>query len=556
MKTTNVTALGSAMRRRSKQITAALCAAIVFSTVCVTSASAEKKKMPKPSPTPTATATPAPVVEATPEANFSFDKVIERAERLSKEPYDDNAQKISGEWLKISYDDQRNIRFRPQYAFLKGKSNFEVQFFHPGFIFDRTVGFNIVENDVATEVPFDSSWFHYEWGDKPVPPIPSNMHYAGFRVHYPLHSQEYKDEILVFLGASYFKFLGRKQKYGISARGLAIDTAEPRPEEFPLFRQFWMYRPTMESDTITVFAFMDSPSITGAYSFVLRPGTNSVVDVRAVLFPRKEIGKMGIAPLTSMFLYGENRTRNFDDFRPEVHDSDGLLLHTGGGEWVWRPLVNRERLNIAYYGDTNPLGFGLMQRDRNFENYQDLEAFYQERPSYWVEPIGQWGKGHLELVELPTNSETNDNIVAYWVPEKRPVPGERFEFSYRITSLLKDDKLSPRANAIATRFSSAQRPGSDDKEKLLGRLFVIDFAGRDFDYLDAAQPVEGVVWSSSGTINNVIAHKNDNTGGWRLTFDFFPEKGKTYADFRGYLKLGDKALTETWTYLWTPEPAK
>jgi periplasmic glucans biosynthesis protein len=482
--------------------------------------------------------------------SFSFDSVKQIAKELSSKPYDAEPTKISGDWLKISYDDFRSIRYRAENALFKKSSPFEIQFFHPGFIFDRTVKFSTVDNGKANNVPFHTEWFNYEWGGKEVPKIPVNMRYSGFRVHYPLHSTAYKDELLVFLGASYFKFLGRGQKYGLSTRGLAIDTAADSGEEFPYFTDFWVVKGDPKSHELLVYALLDSPSVAGAYSFVFRPGANTYVDIKSVLYPRKTINKMGVAPLTSMFLYGENKTKDFDDFRPEVHDSDGLLLRTGSGEWIWRPLVNRQWVNLSLFLDNNPKGFGLLQRDRSFQNYQDIEAFYEERPSYWVEPLSDWGQGHIELVEIPTNSETNDNIVAYWVPKNTPKQGDVLEFAYRITAMSSDKKLHAKSRTVSSRIGSAERPGSTNPDKN-ARIFVLDFEGEELDFLSDSQPVEGNVWNSSGKVGNIISHKNRGTGGWRLTFDFYPEKGK-HSDFRVFLKLGDTALTETWTYLWTP----
>src|SRR5690606_23556797 len=281
----------------------------------------------------------------------------------------------------------------------------------------------------------DPDFFIYHGDPVQVPADAiSRLGYAGLRVHYPLNKPQYKDEFLVFQGASYFRLVGPGQAYGLSARGLAINTAEASGEEFPAFREFWLIKPAADASRMWFIALLDSPSLTGAYSFELAPGAPTSVRVEARLFPRADITKLGIAPLTSMFFYGENRTRFIDDFRPEVHDSDGLLMQTGAGEWIWRPLANPPELRVTSLQDRNPLGFGLLQRHRNFVTYHDTEAKYVRRASICIEPDGQWGAGRLELVVIPTDSDTNDNIVAYWVPSAPVKAGSDWRFRYKLTT--------------------------------------------------------------------------------------------------------------------------
>lgn len=483
--------------------------------------------------------------------SFSFDSVVAAAQALADQPFDETSMKLTGDWLTLNYDEYRALRFRSEHALFRDASPFEVHFFHPGGIFTQMSKVSVVEGNVAHNLKFDPAWFRYDF-TRQAPAYPENFGFAGIRVHYPLNTKTYKDELIVFQGASYFKFLGRNQKYGLSARGLAIDSGMNKAEEFPFFREFWISRPEKSSQVLTIFALLDSPSITGAYSFEIHPAENSIVNIREVLFPRKTIDKVGIAPLSSMFFFGENKTLLADDFRPEVHDSDGLLLHTGSGEWVWRPLVNRQWLTNTSFVDRDPRGFGLIQRDREFSSYEDVEAFYHERPSYWIEPTNSWGGGRIELVELPTRSEINDNIVVFWVPEQPVVAGNRLEFSYRLTALLDDKKLVPShvARTLQSRVGTVARAGLEGMVNN-GRLFVVEFTGKELELLSANEPVEGMISNSSGRVENIVCHKNSFRNVWRLHFDFYPD-GKNAADLRVYLKLKDKALTETWSYLWTP----
>ena len=96
--------------------------------------------------------------------------------------------------------------------------------------------------------------------------IPANTGYAGFRVLYQLNETNQWDELGAFLGASYFRLLGKDQRYGQSARGLALDCGEmDRPEEFPIFTDWWLGKPQPDDKELTLFALLDSVSCTGAY---------------------------------------------------------------------------------------------------------------------------------------------------------------------------------------------------------------------------------------------------------------------------------------------------
>ena len=255
---------------------------------------------------------------------------------------------------------------------------------------------------------------------------------------------------MAFLGASYFRFLGRGQRYGLSARGLAIGGGRRLNEEFPYFREFWIETPDPNAETITIYALLDGESATGAFRFDLVPGQDTYLETSVTLFARKTIPTVGLAPLSSMFFVGKNDRRFSDDFRSELHDSDGLLMHTGAGEWIWRPLSNPLAPSVSAFMDRDPRGFGLLQRDRNFSDYQDLDLAYELRPSYWIEPRDNWGEGKVELLELPTGDETNDNIVVAWAPKDAIEAGKSLSYAYRITALTMDQALSPGGRTVAT----------------------------------------------------------------------------------------------------------
>ncbi|NDG87798.1 MAG: glucan biosynthesis protein G, partial [Gammaproteobacteria bacterium] len=360
--------------------------------------------------------------------------------------------------------------------------------------------------------------------------------------HYPLKRDETFDEIAVFLGASYFRAVGLGQAYGLSARGLAIDTGLPKAEEFPIFREFWVEKPDKEANALTVYALLDSPSVSAAYRFVLRPGLDLAMDVQSHLYFRKKVERLGIAPLTSMFMQGENTDRFMDDFRPEVHDSDGLLIGKSTGEWMWRPLNNPKQLRISVFKDAKPSGFGLMSRDRNFDHYQDLEAGYHLRPSAWVEPMGDWGAGGIYLIEIPSDAEKYDNIVAFWVPDEPTGEGKELRYDYRLHFVTNEFTAPSGGKVVSTRVGSAGA-------KTNRRKFVVDFTSPMLKLMSPKAKVEAEV-SAVGKITDVVVQKNEAQGTWRLSFDLEPEKGRNPTELRAILKSGKDILTESWVYQW------
>jgi glucans biosynthesis protein len=478
-------------------------------------------------------------------APFSFETLRARAQALASKPHSPPKGEVP-EWLRrLTYDELRLIEFLGQHSlWFEEKLPFMVQYLHPGFLFDRMVHLHEVRDGVAHPISFRREYFNYR-SVKPGP-IPETMGYAGFRLMFPFAGAGTKhNEIGSFAGASYFRFLSQDAAYGLSARGLAINTAEPEPEEFPVFTDFWFERVKPGAKTMNVYALMDSDSVTGAYRFTVNPGQSTVVEVKATVFCRKNPKLFGVAPLTSMFWHAENSDTS-RDFRPEVHDSDGLLMHNGAGEWIWRPLVNPKHVRVSAFSDENPRAFGLLQRDRDFENYQDLEASYHTRPSAWIEPIGKWGRGSVRLVEIPTGRETDDNIVALWVPEKLPAPGEPIDLEYRMHWYV---------NQVATPggFVRSTRHGKSAHYEPGFERFVVDFDGRQLQSLTAKTKLEHVVTvTGGGKLNHSSLQKNTINGTWRVAFTVKPDGSGKPVELRCFLRRGHDALTETWSYLWQP----
>ena len=493
----------------------------------------------------TAAARPAP--PRVPAPPFSFAAVERLAQDRASKPYRNRSTQLPDAIAKMTFDQYRDIRFQRTSSLWYDKALFEVQFFHRGFNFDRRVNISEVSGGVARPVLYNPAMF--DFGPR-VPKIafPPDLGFAGFRIHYPLNTPAYKDELLVFLGASYFRVLGRNQVYGLSARGLAIDTGSASGEEFPYFTDFWLVKPDPGAREMTLYALLDSPGIAGAYQFQVRPGTTTQVQVTAELYPRRQIGKLGIAPLTSMYFYGENSTsRRLDDYRPEVHDSDGLMTERGTGEWMWRPLVNPKDLRVNRFMDEHPRSFSLVQRDRDFNHYQDNEQRYERRPSYHVEPLGDWGKGGVELVEIPSDEEIHDNIVAYWVPDAPVQPNKPMTFSYLLSAYTGTTQWPPGGKVIATHFSRIVN-GTNVVPGM--RRVIVDFAGGDLDSLAGAQPVQAQASATGGEIDDISVQRLAANGVWRVSMRM--KTNDKPVDLRCYLTLYGEALTETWTYLWYP----
>jgi len=474
---------------------------------------------------------------------FDFEMLRHRAKLLAAQPYEPPPSRVP-EWLRqLSYDQHRLIEFDAGRSLWRREGlPFQAQFFHPGFLHENVVALNELRGKHAEPISFQRDFFNYH--ELKVGALPATMGFAGFRLLYPLNRPN--DELGAFLGASYFRFLCERAAYGLSARGLALNTAERGGEEFPRFTEFWLERPAPGAKSATLFALLESESVAGAYRFVIAPGADTVMHVKVALYARRNASVFGLAPLTSMFWRGENSGPRADDFRPEVHDSDGLLLNTGAGEWLWRPAVNPAAPRVTIFTDENPRGFGLLQRDRNFENYQDLEARYQLRPSAWVEPIGNWGRGAVRFVELPTANEFNDNLVAFWTPEKLPSPGEAIEFEYRLHWFL--DQIRPPAGfAVATRHGRGIANETDLER------FAVDFDGAYLNKHSADPTVEQVLTVGPGAkLAHSSLQKNPFTGTWRVAFALRPDGTGRPLDLRCFLRKPPHVLTETWSYLWQP----
>lgn len=473
---------------------------------------------------------------------FDFAQVRAKAEQLSKAAYAAPQAPVPEALRALKERGYRQIRFRGDQALWHAEEQpFRIVFSHLGWLYQHPVAVNLVDGAEVLTVPYRQDMFDFG-EDGFAKDLPDDLGFAGFRVHHSLADPAHYPEIASFDGSSRFRFVGHGQVYGAAARALAIDTATSNGEEIPQFREFWLKRPTPDAAEMTIYAILDSPGLSAAYQFVFRPGAVATMDVRAVLFPRRTIEKLGIAPLSSMFLFGEGGRRGFDDYRPEVHDSDGLLIYNGRGEWLWRPLANHPSLQISAFLDENPRGFGLLQRDRDPQDYQDLGAEYERRPSLWVEPIGDWGPGWVELVEIPSDRETNNNIIAFWVRKGGVEAGTSIEVGYRIHAQLDQPPRPPLGRAVATRIGAGSAPDS--------RRFVVDFSGGPLADLGREVTLDAVLKAHAGEVGKPQLAFNPGTGGRRVMFDLFPN-GEELCEMSCSLRRGEETMTETWLYRWT-----
>ena len=521
---------------------------------------AEPKGEPKqPAPKPAASApspkSAAPAAEQDDgKSSFNFFEVSKQARTLASQSYKAPASNLPDELQDLKYAGYQNVRLRDDRTHWRDDGTpFRLGFYHQGMHFNTPVAINEVdEHGNVHAIKFDPADFDY--GDLKIDPnLLKNLGFAGFKVLYPVNTAlKPNDELASFLGASYFRVIGRGQVYGLSARGLAIDTALPSGEEFPAFRKFWIVKPAKGARELTIYALLDSPRATGAYRFVIRPNIDTIVDVKARVFLRAKVGRLGIAPITSMFLYGANQPSPTQNYRPEMHDSEGLAMHTGNDEWLWRPLNNPRKLAVSAFNMEDPRGFGLLQRTRDFDRYEDLDDHYEKRPSLWIEPVGDWGKGSVQLVEIPTPDETNDNIVAFWVPETQPAVGTPLDVEYRMTWTLDEPRVhaTPLAWVMQTRRSREEVKGPDLIRRSDGSLaFVIDFVGPSLRNLPADTVVSANVWSdANGQIVENTVRPNPVTGGRRLLLRLNVKDAAKPVELRATLTNGQIPLSETWSY--------
>lgn len=484
-------------------------------------------------------------------APFSEETVIEEARLLSKSPFQPPQDTIPQSYKDLNYDRYRAIRFKKNLALWSADNlGFSAELFSAGYIYRTPVRIFAVEGGQAAEIEYRPDLFSYGPEVTP-PPDGSRPGFSGLRLHAPIDKPNVMDEFAVFQGASYFRAKAAGQGYGMSGRGLAINTAQPPADEFPIFRSYWLVKPAPGAGSVTVFALLDSVSVSGAYKFVISAGANTVMDVECTLFPRLSISYAGIAPLTSMFYFAPSSSYRTDEARLSVHDSDGLFLLNGKGERIWRPLINPKKVQYSAFTDSDLKGFGLLQRERRADRYQDFDARYERRPSVWVEPKDNWGEGSVDLVELPTETEYFDNIVAFWRPKEPLATGHTYTYRYRLTW----SQQPPVQGNFATVTQTLS--GASTRQEGM-RVFYIDFAGTeglglcdDVDDFCENNFRNAQLSASAGNFVNIAIRRNQISGGHRVGFEYQPAGGCPEADLRCQLVVNGKPVSEVWLYRWT-----
>ncbi|MEQ9437343.1 glucan biosynthesis protein G [Hyphomonas sp.] len=472
-------------------------------------------------------------------APFAFDQVINKAQALSEHAFQES-RPVPAAAAAFDYDQYRRLEFKRESAEWTDDTSipFRVHYDPRGYLFNEEVKLNIIDKGVSTPKAWAEADFNFF--DLPLSEDDKKaLGYAGFHVTAPLNSSGKFDDLISFKGASFFRVLSAGTVYGASARGMAISTASPAGEEFPSFREFWLVKPEPGAKSMTVYALLNGISTTGAFQFVITPGSTTNVDVEAVFFPRRKLTEVGVAPITSMYYFSPHSlNRGNRDYRVAVHDSEGLMMELHNGEWVWRPLANPNQLEISSFATQPPLGFGLVQRKRDFEAYDDLEANYELRPNVWIAPKDGWGPGNLTLVEIPTTNEYNDNIVVSWRPADAWEAGKPVRLSYEMIWSLPQPVVAPVAKVTATKVGispATKRP-----------MFIIDFDSDNSELLRDALPQ---VSTSAGTIIAPVVQPNPKTGGVRLSFEL-DTKDAGLCELRALLTKADHSVSETWLYRW------
>ncbi|MQX36222.1 glucan biosynthesis protein [Roseospira navarrensis] len=502
----------------------------------------------------TAAGLPPVRVVAAPDETTFFARLVDRAAAKANATYKAPADDLPEVLADLTYDDIRDIRFRRDRAIWHGESPFEVHLLHLGHYLKRPVRVHTVENGRVTPETYRPDLFDFGRTGIDASAF-GELGFSGLRLMYALNDPTVMDELIVLQGASYFRALCAGAVYGLSARGVAVNTARPDGEEFPAFTELYVERPAAGAESIVLYALLDGPSLAGAYRFEVTPGMTTRTTVQARLFARRRVEQLGMGVLTSMFDFAPVDRAGVEDFRPRVHDSQGLSMRTESGEWLWRPLNNPDRLEVNVFQMPNPGGFGLMQRVRQFDRYQDLEAQYHRRPSAWVTPHGDWGDGAVILVEIPTPDETRDNIVAFWKPAIPFEPGLPLAMDYDIDWTL-DGPRPERAWCEDTRAGHYGLPSTelDETMRRLGRKWVIDFVGGPVRNLCTPDDVAVVASVDGGRMDRPVAVLNDHTGGVRVFLDTVAN-GHGPMNLRCHLARDGAPISETWTMQWRPPAA-
>ncbi|MCW4115003.1 glucan biosynthesis protein [Aurantimonas sp. MSK8Z-1] len=476
---------------------------------------------------------------------YGFDALVERARAMAAQPYDNAPPRAADILEEIDYDAHWKIQYRPRDTLELNGGKAPIRFFHLGRYFKMPVKVHVIDGNTSREVLYSPDLFRMPI-DSVARQLPRDIGFAGFRV---LDADNTGRDWLAFLGAAYFRTAGELGQYGLSARALAIDVAMPTPEEFPRFTEFFL-GPSDTGGQLAITCLLDSPRMTGVFRMDVTKDGPIVMEIESRFFARDDIARVGLAPLTSMYWYSETDRSRRVDWRPEVHDSDGLSIWAATGERIWRPLNDPERVITSSFSGGTPKGFGLLQRDRNFDEYEDDSVYYDRRSGAWIEPKGDWGTGAVQLVEIPTDDEIHDNIVAYWVADKPVKKGDALSLDYTLTWSTNPPHPTDIGLVVATRLGRGGNPGQPRPSGVT--KIVVDFDGGLVAGLDReAQDVKAIVTSSRGTVSNVNCYSVKVGTAWRASFDIKVDDTDP-VDVRLYMEADGEPVSETWLYQFLP----
>lgn len=477
---------------------------------------------------------------------FDPTQVLEAARALSRQPWRKPPHELSEAFAGVNFEQYSTMRRKPgALVWDAQQTGFSLEPTHRGFIFTNNLQINLVEDGIVRRLAYDSNEF--DFGKAPAPADKRDVGFAGFRLMQRTPSGELRDAML-FQGAGYFQTGARNQPFGAAARALAIRPVDlNKSEEFPYIVAVWIERPALAANAVVIHALLDSESVTGAFRFTLRPGDTTIVDTESTLFTRAAIDHIGLATVQGTYLFGPIERRRGDDVRPNVYDVAGVQMLSGGGEWIWRPVANRATLQASAFVDDNPRGFGLVQRDRDFSHFRDDDAHWEARPTVWTQPIGDWGPGHVTLLEIPAESQVNQNIVTYWRPRASLPANAEQSFAYRQFWTWSPSERPPLAVAALSR--SGRVPGAAANARR--RRFLVEFTGDMLADAGATPDVTPRAYASSAQVSNLrCVHVREQKAA-RVTFDV--EAGADpNVELRLILETAGRQISETWLYRWTP----
>lgn len=472
-------------------------------------------------------------------ATFDRNKLVAFARELAKRPYSAPNPGMPEGFANLNFESYITIRNRRERAiWVDNPRGFLIEPLHRGFIFQAPVLLSVIENGAVRRIVYSAS--RYDFGKLAAPPANiGDIGFSGFRVLSTM-GEGAPREIALVQGASFLRAIARGQTFGATSRALSLKTADPRGEEFPFFRAFWIEQPSRD-DTLVVHALLDSESTCGVFSMTFRVGDVTLIDTEATILPRVALDNFGIAGMQATYLFGLTDRRIADDYRPQVNEAQGVQMIAGNGEWLWRPLANPRQLQISAFSTEAPKGFGLVMRDRDFNAYQDMDSRFELRPTLWMEPIGDWGAGTLQLVEIPSDNEIHDNIIVQWRPKEPLQPGSEFSYAYRQQWLWATPERPDLAQVSGTRL------GRGPQRR---RRFLVDFAG---DKL-TSQPVADItaaIWASNNGVKDHKIMPGGNGLPFRVIFDL-DTGNENLIELRLALMNGNTQISETWLYRWTP----